>query len=445
MQEGGFQLPMKMNEAAIFQDLFQDRLPRLLEGWNVSSGHIAWVSAVVGMLVAAAVLLVLAFVLSRLFTAILKRIAKKTENKFDDFLVEHHLPNYLGRIIPLATAYNLVPSVLAAFPRLIRPTEHLITIFFVVLAVRIIRAVLRAGKDSLERREQYSGKPLDSYLQVVLLVLYTFGGLAVISQLTGFSIGSFLVSMGAASAVLLLIFKDTILGFVASIQVSANDMVRVGDWIEMPKYNADGDVIGINLTTVRVRNWDKTVTTLPTYALVSDSVKNWRGMQEMKGRRIKRSLRVKMGSIRFLNEEEVEALKGIELLKDYINERREEIRQYNAQHDVDKAFLVNGRNLTNVGLYRRYMELYALEHPGVNKNLGRMVRQLAPDELGLPLELYLFTADVRWVPYEHLMADLFDHLIAAASTFGLEIYEKPASDDIRYLAKEVSASGRLNA
>lgn len=428
---------MKPHEVILFQDIFNEWLPGVLKRWGVPADQIDWVSAIAGVVVVTLTLLVATDVLARVFGAVLRRIAKKTKNRFDDHLAKHHLPHYLGRIIPLLTAYNLVPAVLAKFPQWVKPVEHLVVIFFIVLAVRIVRALFRAGKDTLESQVQYRGKPLGSYLQVITLVLYIFGGLAIFSQLTGFSIGNFLVSMGAASAVLLLIFKDTILGFVASIQVSANDMVRVGDWIEMPKYNADGDVEEINLTTVKVKNWDKTVTTIPTYALVSDSVKNWRGMQETKGRRIKRNIRIKMSSIRFLAEEEVDNLRGIQLLAPYIDERREEIRRYNAEHAVNKDMLVNGRNLTNVGLFRRYMELYALEHPGVNKELSRMVRQLQPDEKGLPLELYCFSADVRWVPYEHLVADIFDHLLAAVPAFHLEVFESPASDDIRIIATDL--------
>ncbi len=430
-------MAMKTDEITLFQGIFSERLPRLLQHWGVPAEHITWVSAVAGLVVVTALLLLATYVLARVFTAALKRLAARTDNRFDDQLVTHHLPNYLGRIIPLTTAYNLVPVVLASFPRLIRPAEHLVIIFFIVLAVRIVLAFFHAGKDTLEQQARYRGKPLGSYLQVITLVLYIFGALAIFSQLTGFSIGSFLVSMGAASAVLLLIFKDTILGFVASIQVSANDMVRVGDWIEMPKYNADGDVEEINLTTVKVRNSDKSVTMVPTYALVSDSVKNWRGMQEGKGRRIKRSIRIKVSSVRFLDEAEVERLRSIELLRGYIDERRAEIRAYNDSHAVNKEVPINGRNLTNVGLFRRYMELYALDHPGINKDLNRVVRQLPPDERGLPLELYCYSTDTRWIPYEHLIADIFDHLLAAAPSFGLEVFESPASGDLRNIAKEL--------
>ena len=210
----------------------------------------------------------------------------------------------------------------------------------------------------------------------------------------------------------------------------------------MEKYGADGDVSEINLTTVKVINFDKTITTIPTYALISDSFQNWRGMQQAGGRRIKRSIRIKMSSIRYLDEQEIDALRPIELLTKFIDERREEIRQFNATHEVDKSILLNGRNLTNVGLFRHYMERYALDFPGVHPDMTRMVRQLAPDERGLPLELYCFSKDTRWTVYEHLMADIFDHLLASTGYFGLEVFENPASDDIRSLGGRIARIGR---
>ena len=428
---------MHTPDQPLFHDFFTVHLPRFLARLGLGGGQLDWLTTTAGVLLVALALWLLTLVLSWSLQRLLSRISLTTDSNFDDNLEAQDVPRYLARIIPLVLGFNLIPSVLELHPRLIGVTEKLFAIFFVVLAVRIARAVLYAGLDTLQQMDNYRGKPLGSYAQVISLLLYIIGGLAVFSLLTGRSVITFLVSMGAASAVLLLIFKDTILGFVASIQISANNMVRIGDWIEMPKYGADGDVVEINLTTVKVENWDKTITTVPTYALISDSFKNWRGMQESGGRRIKRSIRIKMSSIRYLNEAEVDELRKIELLTDYIDERREEIRQYNATHQVDKSVLVNGRNLTNVGLFRRYMERYALENPGINPDMSRMVRQLQPDDKGLPLELYCFTSDVRWVPHEQLTADIFDHLLASISYFGLEVFESPASDDLRSLTKDL--------
>ncbi|MCB0757575.1 MAG: mechanosensitive ion channel [Flavobacteriales bacterium] len=433
---------MKNNELPALYDLLVTPLHKLLANWGVSQEHLAWVGLLVGGALVLTLMLLLSKVLNWVLTLLLKRLAVRTESKFDDFLVKRRTPRYVARIVPLVLAFNLIPVVLANFPRGVPLVEALFNVFFILLAIRILRSVIDASMDTLKLKEAYSGKPLDSYAQVISLILWIIAGVLIFSQLTGRSALAFLTAMGAASAVMLLIFKDTILGFVASIQISANDLVRLGDWITMEKYGADGDVSEINLTTVKVINFDKTITTIPTYALISDSFQNWRGMQQAGGRRIKRSIRIKMSSIRYLDEEEIDALRPIELLTSFIDRRREEIRQFNATHEVDKSILVNGRNLTNVGLFRHYMERYALDYPGVHPDMTRMVRQLAPDERGLPLELYCFSKDTRWVVYEHLMADIFDHLLASTGYFGLEVFENPASDDIRSLGGRIARIGR---
>jgi miniconductance mechanosensitive channel len=235
--------------------------------------------------------------------------------------------------------------------------------------------------------------------------------------------GAIIAGLGAASAVIMLIFKDSILGFVASLQVSANDMVRIGDWITMPKHGADGNVIQITLTTVKVQNFDKTITTIPPYALVSDSFQNWRGMQEAGGRRRKRSIYIKHSTIRFLRDEELKELSKITIISDYIRERSQEIAEYNKSGDVDKSLLINGRNLTNLGLYRMYIKGYLDYHPEVRKDMTLMVRQLDPTSKGLPLELYFFTDTIEWADYENIVSDVFDHVIAAAGYFHLELFE----------------------
>lgn len=424
---------MKEEELPLLYDLLVTGLQDLLISWGVAAGSVKWVGVVVGTALVAGFMLLLAYGFTWLLNTLLRKVSVTTNSEFDDNLIREHAPGYLGRIIPLLVAYNLIPSVFADFPGMVPLVEKLFAVFFIVLIIRIIRAVMRAGITTLKALEGFKGKPLESYAQVITLVLYFMGGLVLFSLFTGQSILAFLATMGAASAVLLLVFKDTILGFVASIQISTNDMVRIGDSIEMPKYGAEGDVVEITLTTVKVQNTDKSVTTVPTYALIGESFKNWRGMQESGARRIKRSIRIKISSIRFLDEHEVEELRNVQLLTAYIDERREEIRRYNAAHAVNKDMLLNGRNLTNVGLFRHYMERFALDHPGIHQGHSRLVRQLQPDESGLPLELYCFTTDTRWLQYEHLQADLFDHLLAAVPAFKLEVFESPASNDLRHL------------
>jgi len=231
----------------------------------------------------------------------------------------------------------------------------------------------------------------------------------------------------------MLVFKDTILGFVASIQVSANDSVRVGDWIEMQKYGADGTVLQITLNNVKIQNFDKTVVTIPTHTLLTDSFKNYRGMQESGGRRIKRAINIKISTIRYLKEDEIQNLRSIHLLKSFIDERQEEINTYNKTHAVDQSNLVNGRRMTNIGLFRAYVTKYAQQNKNIHKEFTLMVRQMPPTENGLPLELYMFTNSTVWEEYEDTVSNMFDHLFAAIKYFDLEVFELPASDDIRQL------------
>ena len=329
-----------------------------LDTWLIKNGFAPedtiWIVPLLGSIVVFIVMALLSKLLNWALTTSFKRFSKTTITHFDDLLVDNRVPRYVARVIPLILAYHLIPLIFNDFPAIIPIVKRIFALSFIVLFVRIIRAVLRAGRDTLNTTPSYRDKPLDSYVQVATLVLYFAAGIAMFSLLTGRSVLTFLTAMGAASAVLLLIFRDTILGFVASIQISTNDMLRIGDWITMPKFGADGDVIEINLTTVKVANWDRTITTIPTYALIADSFQNWRGMQESGGRRIKRSILIKINSIRYLEEAEIKDLEHIQLLKPYIEEMREELSRFNAAHNVDASMPVNGRNLTNVGLFRKY-------------------------------------------------------------------------------------------
>ncbi len=382
-------------------------------------------------------LLVLIFVITptirRMINNLLSKWADRSSTKFDDFLIQNKFAWYLTQLIPVILVSMAIPVLLQHVPSWIPVASALLNAFTVLLTIWIIRSLLRALLDYARTKESLYDKPLESYLQVVMIILYIMGSILVFSILTGKSVLTFITAMGAASAILLLVFKDSIMGFVASIQVATNDMVRIGDWIEMPKYGADGDVIEITLNTVKVRNWNKTITTIPTYALISDSFINWRGMQESGGRRIKRPIHVKISSIRYLTNEEVEELKEIDLLRPYIEQRQKEIEQFNRENAPNRTNPVNGRNLTNVGLFRQYIELYARYRPDIRKDMSFMVRQLSPTPEGLPIELYFFTDTIKWVEYEGIMSDVFDHLLAAIKYFHLEVFENPASDDVRQL------------
>jgi len=253
--------------------------------------------------------------------------------------------------------------------------------------------------------------------------MWFIGVILILSILTGREVGTFLASIGALSAIIILVFRDTILGFVSSIQITVNDTVRIGDWITMKGSNADGNVIEVNLSTVKVQNFDNTITTIPTYKLVSDSFVNWRGMDESDGRRIKRSLLIKPSSIRFLNNEEIESLKKIHLLSDYINKIGKEINSFNSSNQIDKSVLINGRNLTNLGIFREYVQIYLKEHPDTNDDLTMMCRQLEPTAYGIPIQIYTFSKDKEWTKYESITSDIFDHLLSSVKYFHLDCFE----------------------
>ncbi len=353
------------------------------------------------------------------------RFAEKTSTNFDDHLVQNKVPRNVAHIIPLLLALKFVPSVFSDFEFLENLVEKGLTVLSILLGIWILRSFVHAIRDYLNTKERYKDKPINSYAQVILILTWIIGLLIVFAIVTGIPFIQFITTMGAASAIILLVFRDTIMGFVASIQVSINDMVHIGDWITFEKFGADGNVIEINLAAVKVQNFDKTITTIPTYALISDSFKNWRGMESSGGRRIKRALIIKQRSIRFVEKNEVENLKRIALLSDYIEKRQADIDAYNKENKVDKELLINGRNLTNIGLFRKFVESYIENHSAINKEMMIMTRQLAPTSQGIPIEIYAFSKDKRWQNYEYIIADIFDYLIASTRYFDLEIFELP--------------------
>ncbi|MCX2719615.1 mechanosensitive ion channel family protein [Lentiprolixibacter aurantiacus] len=367
------------------------------------------------------------FVLWRILRVVSTRMARSTRTNFDDILITNRVPRKLAHIVPLLLIYELLPWVFTDFEYAQTISTKTVLIVAVILVIRISKSLLLSIKDYLKTLPRFKDKPVDSFIQVFMIFAWLAGIMTIFAIITDTTIWKFLTALGAASAVVLLIFKDTILGLVASIQVSANDMVRIGDWISFDKYGADGDVIEINLATVKVQNWDKTITTIPTYALIADSFKNWRGMQESGGRRIKRALILKQESVHFLNESEIENLKEIDLIKNYLIDRSEKINKYNEEQNANKSLMINGRNMTNLGVFRKYVETYLENHTAVNKEMTMMTRQLAPTPQGIPLEIYVFSKDKRWQNYEFIMADIFDHLISAVPYFGLEIFELPSS------------------
>jgi miniconductance mechanosensitive channel len=369
----------------------------------------------------------LAYVFFIVFRLVLDKsfrsIAKKTKNKFDDFVIENITGQYLFYLIPLLLVYKSVPVILEKYDYWEFLFGKIVGVWIVVLIIMVFRTGLNIFRYYLKLKPRYSDKPIDSFFQVFNIVIWLFGITVIISKIFDINQKDLLTILGAISALIILIFRDTILGFVASVQVAINDMVRIGDWVTMEKFGVDGDVIEINLATVKVRNFDNTTTTIPTYSLISDSFQNWRGMIDSDGRRIKRHILLKASSIRFLEESELINLKKIQLISNYIDKRKYEIDKFNSSNSIDKSIAINGRNLTNLGLFRKYITEYLHNHPGLNKDLIMVCRQLQSTAYGVPLEIYAFSKDKKFENYEYIMSDIFDHIIASVSYFDLEISE----------------------
>ena len=404
-----------------------DNIKHLLYDYFISVGLTENSAKYINMLALLLALLLVVFIIDfitrKLLLRAFNKFASASKSNFDDLMVKNKVSRNIAHIIPLLIAIKFIPDVLIDFPSFENILEKGLEVFAIILTLWIVRSLLNTLKDYFKTLPRLKDKPVDSYIQVFMIFAWVAGFMSAIAIITDIPFLKFVTGLGAVSAVIILVFKDTIMGFVASIQVSINDMVRIGDWITFEKYGADGDVIEINLATVKVQNFDKTITTIPTYALISDSFKNWRGMTTSGGRRIKRSLSIKLSSVKYLSINEVNKLKGIQIISDYLTTRQNDIEAYNTNNNTDKSLLLNGRNLTNLGVFRKYLETYIETHSAINKDMTIMVRQLAPTSQGIPIEVYAFSSDKRWQNYEYIMADVFDHVIAAVPYFDLEIYE----------------------
>lgn len=402
----------------------------IFKSFDFSDALASYLNLAINLVIIVVITYILDYLFKKLFIIFLAIVATKTQSSFDDFLVANKTAKYLAHLVPLLFIYKTVPIVLENFNYWEYLFEKGIKIYIIILSLWITRSVFNSLRDYLKQKPRFSDKPIDSYIQVIMLFLWLFGIVSFILILFDVSKTTLLTTFGSISAIIILIFRDTILGFVASISVSVNDMVRIGDWITMEKFGADGTIIEINLSTVKVRNFDNTTTTIPTYSLISDSFKNWRGMIDSDGRRIKRYVLIKANSVRFIENEELEKFKKIQHLTSYIEHRQSDIDKFNLHNGVDKSVIVNGRNLTNLGLFRKYINQYILSHPGINKDMTLMIRHLQPTENGIPLEIYCFSKDKTWINYEHIMADIFDHIIASLPYFDLEVFEAMSSKNI---------------
>ena len=405
-------------------DLNRYSFIEFLNKQNIDIGLAWWIDFIATSSLLLLISYLLAAVSRTVSKNILIKLSKQTKTHLDDYLLSSGFPKYISRVIPYVFLFSIVPFWIVDSPTTTSNVTLVLNVYGVMVSIWIFRSILQTLRSFLLTLDSFKDKPIDSYVQVFMLLIWIIGIIVIFSILTGKEVGYFLTAMGALSAVLLLIFKDTILGFVASIQIAANDLVRIGDWVTMEKYGADGDVIEINLSTVKIQNFDKTITTIPTYNLISDSFKNWRGMAESAGRRIKRSILISTPSIRFLESGELEKLRQIERISTYLSERTSEIDQDNQTSKSDKSIAINGRNLTNLGVYRQYVENYLKTHPKISDQLTVMCRQLPANQFGATtLEVYAFSVEKDWVMYEHLTADIFDHLLSALRYFELESYE----------------------
>lgn len=387
---------------------------------NGFNSETAELSTLVILLISYLLITIILFWISKkTILSVFKKLTTKTKSTFDDILLLHNIPKLLSYFPALFLLHKLIPELFENQDWI----ENIFEALTIVVALALIRSLLKSLRDYLKTLSSFKDKPIDSYIQVIMIFLWFVGGIIILSVLTGTEIGTFLTTLGALSAVLLFVFKDTILGFVASVQITINDTVRIGDWISMPNSNADGTVLKISLSTVQIQNFDNTITSIPTYKLISDSFINWRGMSESSGRRIKRSILIKVGSIRFLKENEIQPLKKIKLMNGVIQTKEDEIQSHNETSNVDKSLLINGRNITNIGLFRSYTEAFLKQHPMINKEMTLMCRQLAPTSQGIPIEVYAFSKDKDWVKYEGIIGDIFDHLLASTGYFHLECFE----------------------
>ncbi len=398
---------------------------------NVDKGvslYLAYSMAIVCIIL---VFLIVDLLSKRVFLKLVHIYVRKSKSNWDDILLKNNVFEQLARIPAIIVIY----AAGSLFPAYQSWIQRIAFCFIIFLIIKAVSRLLDSANDIYTQYEISKERPIKGYLQGIKIFLIIMAGIIILSILIDRSPWILLSGLGAATAVLLLIFQNSILGLVASIQLSANNMVKIGDWIEMPSHGADGDVIDISLHTVKVQNWDKTIVTIPTHALISESFKNWKGMREAGGRRIKRSVFIDMTSVKFCDDEMLKRFKRIQFLSDYIDERSEEIELYNKEHNINTNSIVNGRRMTNIGCFRVYLLNYLKNHPKINKGMTIMVRQLQPTDKGIPIEIYAFTNVTGWADYEGIQSDIFDHIMAIVREFELAFFQNITGNDLRRLGE----------
>ncbi len=401
---------------------------------STTADHLGMAGGVLFLLLLA---VVIHWVLWRPVLAVLKRFILRTETNWDDALLENRVPQQVFRVVPLLSIYMLLPLVLDEGSALHSLLLLLLRLWLIIVGTTIATALLRTVLQIYDQRDRAREVPLKGFIQVLQILAWSVCLILFVSQLLGRSPLVLLSGLGAFAAVLMLVFRDAILGLVAGVQLSANQMVARGDWIEQPQAGADGTVIDVSLTTVKVQNWDKTIVTIPTYQLISGSFRNWRGMEQSGGRRIKRAIHIDQGSIRFLDEALRQRLLSIGLLKEYMQGKLQEIGEEHARLGLQAQDAVNGRGLTNIGCFRAWLQLWLRQHPAVHQDMTFLIRQLQPGPTGLPIEIYVFTRTTEWAQYEAIQADIFDRVLAMVPVFDLHVFQQPSGQDLRGLAGEL--------
>jgi miniconductance mechanosensitive channel len=407
------------------------------EQWLINSGlapdYAQFSKVAISLLAIAIIAIVANYIAKKIIVVTLVRVAKRTETLWDDFLINHKVFHKLSHIAPaLIIQFTIAIALYDYSPKLSHVIETLSKVYIAIVGILVVSSFLDAAHDMYMSMPMSKNRPIKGYVQLVKILIYFFGGIITISILFSKDPSGLLLGLGTSAAILMLVFKDTILGLVASVQVSANNMVKLGDWIEMPSRNADGTVLEISLNTVKVQNWDRTITTIPTYSMVSESFVNWRGMEESnEGRRIKRSIFIDTKSVKFCTPEMLEKFQKVHFIKDYIAERNAEIEAYNNATDADTDILINGRHMTNLGIFRKYMEQYLYHNSKINSDAVTVVRYRQPTEIGMPVEIYCFSNEKSLVDYEGVIADIFDHLLSVVSYFELRIYQNPTGEDFQ--------------
>ncbi len=406
---------------------------KIIAEYLVSQGldmHLAELVGTAATLIILILLAVLSFWVTKKFLIrFIEMVFSRSKNTWDDALLKYGFVRRLSFLMPIIVIYISADFLLPRQALAPEFFKRFAMVFLVLAGVWMLDSILLTVREVYSRSVMDARRPIRGYLDAVKIIAYIMAGIFIVSILTDKSPWGILSIMGGFTVVLMLVFKDTILGFVASIQLSGHDMVRIGDWIEMPKYGADGDVIDVSIHTVKVRNWDKTITTIPTYALVTDAFKNWRGMSESGGRRIKRALHIDISSIKFCSDEMLERFGKIDFIREYISRKQDEIMAYNKEHATDTTQLINGRRQTNIGVFRAYIVAYLKNHPRIHQNMTFLVRHLEPTRHGLPVQIYVFSSDQAWANYEAIQADIFDHLLAAVPEFELRVFQDPAGYD----------------